>query len=192
MHKLVDKANYQIEETNVGELPKNMGYSNGGGYTMDKEEYYRLLELQGKYAQKTENGVIIHTLNEETKKAVEGLNLLIYNNELSINTLEKTIDNINKFPTLERCNTIAYFEENCLSVGVKDNQPIIKFSLEPTQFTEEKAKEICEKVTNGHGKHPIMGSKLDFSVNALGIIKDMINALLELKQKVIENALGIN
>jgi hypothetical protein len=192
MHKLVDKANYQIEETNVGELPKNMGYSNGGGYTMDKEEYYRLLELQGKYAQKTENGVIIHTLNEETKKAVEGLNLLIYNNELSINTLEKTIDNINKFPTLERCNTIAYFEENCLSVGVKDNKPIIKFSLEPTQFTEEKAKEICEKVTNGHGKHPIMGSKLDFSVNALEIIKDMINALLELKQKVIENALGIN
>jgi predicted metal-dependent TIM-barrel fold hydrolase len=192
MHKLVDKANYQIEETNVGELPKNMGYSNGGGYTMDKEEYYRLLELQGKYAQKTENGVIIHTLNEETKKAVEGLNLLIYNNELSINTLEKIIDNINKFPTLERCNTIAYFEENCLSVGVEDNKPIIKFSLEPTQFTEEKAKEICEKVTNGHGTHPIMGSKLDFSVKALEVIKSMINALLELKQKVIEYALGIN
>jgi hypothetical protein len=159
---------------------------------MDKEEYYRLLELQGKYAQKTENGVIIHTLNEETKKVVEGLNLLIYNNELSINTLEKTIDNINKFPTLERCNTIAYFEENCLSVGVEDNKPIIKFSLEPTQFTEEKAKEICEKVTNGHGTHPIMGSKLDFSVKALEVIKSMINALLELKQKVIEYALGIN
>jgi hypothetical protein len=192
MHKLVDKANYQIEETNVGELPKNMGYSNGGGYTMDKEEYYRLLELQGKYAQKTENGVIIHTLNEETKKAVEGLNLLIYNNELSINTLEKTIDNINKFPTLERCNTIAYFEDNCLSIGVKDNQPIIKFSLEPTQFTEEKAKEICENVTNGHGTHPIMGSKLDFSIKALGYHKDLLNGVLEIKKRVLENALGIN
>jgi hypothetical protein len=192
MHKLVDNANYQIEETNVGELPKNMGYSNGGGYTMDKEEYYKLLELQGKYAQKTENGVIIHSLNEETKKVVAGLNYLIDNHVLSINMLEKIIDNIQKFPTLERCNTIAYFEENCLSVGVEDNNPIIKLSLEPTQFTEEKAKEICEKVTNGHGTHPIMGSKLDFSVRALAYHKELLNDILEIKKIGIENALGIN
>jgi hypothetical protein len=57
MHKLVTNADYAIQETNVGQLPQNMGYSNNGGYTMDKKEYYSLLENQNKFAQQTENGI---------------------------------------------------------------------------------------------------------------------------------------
>jgi hypothetical protein len=48
------------KETNVAQLPHNVGYSIKEGYTMEKSEYYRLLEAQGKKIEYTPNGVIIH------------------------------------------------------------------------------------------------------------------------------------
>ena len=73
MHKLVKKANYTLQETNVGQLPANMGYSNNGGYTMDKGEYYRLLELQNKFAQQTENGIIIHDIADPEATEIKNI-----------------------------------------------------------------------------------------------------------------------
>ena len=54
--------NAQIKETktNVAQLPQNVGYSIKGGYTMQKSEYHRLLEAQGKKIEYTPNGIIIH------------------------------------------------------------------------------------------------------------------------------------
>ena len=48
------------KETNVAQLPQNVGYSIKGGYTMQKSEYHRLLEAQGKKIEYTPNGIIIH------------------------------------------------------------------------------------------------------------------------------------
>jgi hypothetical protein len=48
------------KETNVAQLPQNVGYSIKEGYTMEKSEYYRLLVAQGKKIEYTPNGIIIH------------------------------------------------------------------------------------------------------------------------------------
>jgi hypothetical protein len=44
----------------TSQIAKNVGYSNNGGYTMTKSEYYRYLEAIGKRIERTPNGVIIH------------------------------------------------------------------------------------------------------------------------------------
>jgi hypothetical protein len=188
MHKLVKNADYTLQETNVGELPKNMGYSNNGGYTMDKSEYYRLLELQNKFAQQTENGVIIHDIAEPFASRVKEYSSLIENTENNILLLEKIIDGIKKYPSLERCNTIVYYKETCISLAVSEEKTLFTtFKIEPTQFTSEKAEEICEKVTNGHGDHPIMGSKLQYSEDRLALCKkDLLNFNL-IKKAIINN-----
>jgi hypothetical protein len=50
----------QKKETQVSNVPSSVGYSNNGGYTMNKAEYYRYLESIGKRIERTPNGVIIH------------------------------------------------------------------------------------------------------------------------------------
>ena len=53
-------AQRSTQKTQVAKLPQNVGYSIKEGYTMEKSEYYRLLEAQGKKIEYTPNGVIIH------------------------------------------------------------------------------------------------------------------------------------
>lgn len=50
----------QKKETQVANVQSSVGYSNNGGYTMTKSEYYRYLEAIGKRIERTPNGVIIH------------------------------------------------------------------------------------------------------------------------------------
>lgn len=188
MHKLVTNANYLIQETNVAQLPKNMGYSNNGGYTIAKKEYYSLLESQNKFAHQTENGIIIQDIAEPMATHIREMSKMIKDIEDDISTLEKTITNIQKYPALERCNTIVYYENTGLSFGVDEEKKLfIRYTKEPTQFTSEKAEEICKNVTNGRGESPIMGSKLEFSEALLKNCKDKLNIFLNLKHKFIEN-----
>jgi hypothetical protein len=188
MHKLVTNADYAIQETNVGQLPQNMGYSNNGGYTMDKKEYYSLLENQNKFAQQTENGIIIHDIADPFATNIKEMSSIIEFTEKSISQLEKIIDNIKKYPCLERCNTIVYYKETCISLGVDNNKQICTtMSIEPTQFTSEKAEEICQKVTNGHGDSPIMGSKLQFSEDCLVSKFKTLEIFVSMKKRYIKN-----
>jgi hypothetical protein len=188
MHKLVKNADYTLQETNVGELPKNMGYSNNGGYTMDRSEYHYLLEMQNKFAQQTENGIIIHDIAEPMATNIKEYSYLIKKTEKTIELLEKIIDGIEKYPSLERCNTIVYYKETGISVGVdKEKKPFLQIVSEPTQFTSEKAEEICTKVTNGHGDHPIMGSKLQYSEDFLALCKKDLSNFHLIKKAIINN-----
>lgn len=188
MHKLVKNADYNLQETNVAQLPKNMGYSNNGGYTMDKKEYYSLLESQNKFALQTENGVIIHDIEEPFATNIKEMSKIIKFNEESIAKVEKIIDNIKKYPCLERCNTIVYYKETCISLGVDENKELCtKIAIEPTQFTSEKAEEICQKVTNGKGESPIMGSKLQFSEDYLASKLKTLEMFISLKNQYIKN-----
>ena len=188
MHKLVKNADYSLQETNVGQLPKNMGYSNNGGYTMDKSEYYYLLEMQNKFAQQTENGIIIHDIAEPVATNLREYSSLIETTQKNIQLLEKIIDGVEKYPSLERCNTIVYYKETCLSIGVdKDKKIYLGMAIEPTQFTSEKAEEICTKVTNGHGDHPIMGGKLQYSEDRLALCKKDLQTFILIKKGLINN-----
>ena len=54
------KDQSQSQKTNTNKINGNVGYTNNGGYTMPKAEYYKLLEAQGKKIEYTPNGVIIH------------------------------------------------------------------------------------------------------------------------------------
>lgn len=188
MHKLVKNADYSLQETNVGQLPKNMGYSNNGGYTMDRSEYHRLLEMQNKFAQQTENGIIIHDIAEPVATNIREYSSLIESTKKNIQLLEKIIEGIEKYPSLDRCNTIVYYKETCLSIGVnQDKEPCIRLVVEPVQFTSEKAEEICTKVTNGHGDSPIMGSKLQYSEDRLSLLKKDLEMFMLIKKGIIDN-----
>jgi hypothetical protein len=113
---------------------------------------------------------------------------LIKETEKTIELLEKIIDGIEKYPSLERCNTIVYYKETGISVGVdKEKKPFLQIVSEPTQFTSEKAEEICTKVTNGHGDHPIMGSKLQYSEDFLALCKKDLSNLHLIKKAIINN-----
>jgi len=92
MHKLVKNADYTLQETNVGQIPSNMGYSNNGGYTMDRAEYHYLLEMQNKFAQQTENGIIIHDIAEPMATNIKEYSSLIETTEKNIYLLEKMLE----------------------------------------------------------------------------------------------------
>lgn len=92
MHKLVKDADYSLQETNVGKLPHSVGYSNNGGYTMDRSEYYYLLEMQTKFAHQTENGVIIKDIAEPVATNIKEYSCLIKNTEKNIHLLEKILE----------------------------------------------------------------------------------------------------
>ena len=188
MHKLVKNADYSLQETNVGQLPPNMGYSNNGGYTMDRSEYHRLLEMQNKFAQQTENGIIIHDIAEPVATNIRKYSTLIESTKKNIQLLEKIIEGIEKYPSLDRCNTIVYYKETGISVGVdKDKKLYLGMAIEPTQFTSEKAEEICTKVTNGRGDSPIMGSKLQYSEDRLSLLKKDLEMFMLIKKGLIDN-----
>ena len=113
---------------------------------------------------------------------------MIENTKNNIQLLEKIIDGIEKYPSLDRCNTIVYYKETCISVGVdKDKKINLRFALEPTQFTSEKAEEICKNVTNGHGEHPIMASKLQYSKDHLALCKEDLSNFSLIKKAIINN-----
>lgn len=92
MHKLVKNADYTLQETNVGKLSDSVGYSNNGGYTMDRAEYYHLLEMQTKFAHQTENGVIIKDISEPVAANIREYSSLIESTEKNIHLLEKILE----------------------------------------------------------------------------------------------------
>lgn len=64
---------------------------------------------------------------------------------------------------LERCNSICVFPGTGLTIQAgADGKPEISPKLFATQFEPATAKEICEKVSNGHGVHPVIMSPVQY------------------------------